>query len=208
MVLGQRLAELRKRAGMAQVELAVAMGDRYNQQMISHVENGRAAVRIDGLVRCAEALDVSTDYLLGLTDDPTPATDLLEQVKRLERALIEGELLRGPNAEQYAAMRRDLFPLAQTLEFPPEGTVIYVRGESMEPTLTAGDSVLVDSGRTQRQEGHIFAAKINGDLVIGRASVSEAGAWELVGDNPAWGPVPWPDNSLIVGEVRWAARTF
>ena len=207
-MLGQRLAEARKRVGISQVDLAVALGDRYDQPMISHVEAGRKALRFDGLVNAAKELQVSTDYLLGLTDDPTPTAILFEKVKRLEKGLIKVEAPKGPNAEQYAALERELLALVMTLKSPSEATVIYVRGESMEPTLTAGDSVLVDSGRTQRQEGHIFAAKINGDLVIGRASVSEAGAWELVGDNPAWGPVPWPDNSLIVGEVRWAARTF
>ncbi len=39
-MLGERLAAARKRAGLAQVELAVEMGDRYDQTMISHVGIG------------------------------------------------------------------------------------------------------------------------------------------------------------------------
>ena len=72
--LGERLAQARKMAGLAQVELAVAMGDRYNQQMVSHIERGRSSLRLDGLVNAAKELDVSTDYLLGLTDYPRPGT--------------------------------------------------------------------------------------------------------------------------------------
>ena len=72
--LGERLAQARKRAGLAQVELAVAMGDRYNQQMVSHIERGRSSLRLDGLVNAAKELDVTTDYLLGLTDYPGPGT--------------------------------------------------------------------------------------------------------------------------------------
>ena len=80
MVLGARVAELRKAAGMAQVELAVAIGDRYNQQMISHIETGRSGLLVDGLVQLARVFNVSTDYLLGLTDDPTPVSNLVTRV--------------------------------------------------------------------------------------------------------------------------------
>ena len=72
-VIGERLAASRKRAGLLQVELAVALGERYNQSMISHIENGRSALLLAGAVKAAKELDVSLDYLVGLTDDPTPA---------------------------------------------------------------------------------------------------------------------------------------
>ena len=51
--------------------------------MISHVEHNRAALLADGLIKAAETLRVSVDYLLGLTDDPTPSTELREQVDEL-----------------------------------------------------------------------------------------------------------------------------
>ena len=73
-MLGERLAQARKRAGLYQVDLAAAMGDRYDQKAVSAVERGRNSLRLDGLVSAAEELDVSADWLLGLTDDPTPAT--------------------------------------------------------------------------------------------------------------------------------------
>ena len=41
--------------------------------MISRVENNKVAMRLDGLVHVAVALDVSLDYLVGLTDDPSPS---------------------------------------------------------------------------------------------------------------------------------------
>ena len=61
---------------MAQIDLAVELGDRYNQQMISHVENGRSALLLDGAVRAASVLNVSLDWLTGLTDDHRPAAEL------------------------------------------------------------------------------------------------------------------------------------
>ena len=72
-MLGQRIAEARKRAGLGQVELAVALGNRYDHSVISRVESGQSGLRIDGLANAAAELKVSADWLLGLTDDPTPA---------------------------------------------------------------------------------------------------------------------------------------
>ena len=75
--LGERLAKARKRAGMLQADLAAAMGPRYDRPMIVHIEAGRKHPRLEGLARAAQALGISTDYLLGLTgedpgSDPTP----------------------------------------------------------------------------------------------------------------------------------------
>ena len=87
-MLGDRLAASRKRAGMRQVELAVALGERYDQTVVSAVEHSRSSLRIDGLTRAAHALGVSTDYLLGLTDDPTPSVEREETLGQL-RAQVE-----------------------------------------------------------------------------------------------------------------------
>ena len=43
---------------------------------------------------------------------------------------------------------------------------------------------------------------------VKRAGKDSAGLWRLESDHPAWEPVPWPDDAEVIGEVRWAARTF
>ena len=73
-MLGKRLAQARRRAGLTQSGLAEALGDRYDQTTISAVERGRSSLRLDGVVAVARALSVSTDWLLGITDaDPSGA---------------------------------------------------------------------------------------------------------------------------------------
>ena len=88
--LGRRLAQARKCIGLGQVELAVAMGDRYDQKAVSAVECGRSGLLMDGLKNGAKELGVSTDWLLGLTDDPRSATDLLSYIDNLARTITEG----------------------------------------------------------------------------------------------------------------------
>jgi transcriptional regulator with XRE-family HTH domain len=39
---------------------------------LNRIEHARQSIYIQRLVDLAEVLQVSTDYLLGLTDDPTP----------------------------------------------------------------------------------------------------------------------------------------
>ena len=73
--MGRQLAAARKRAKMTQLELAAAMGERYDRSMIGHVEHDRSALLLEGAVRAAEVLGVSLDYLAGLTKNPKPAPE-------------------------------------------------------------------------------------------------------------------------------------
>ena len=75
-MLGERIAESRKKLGLTQAELGAGMGERYDQKAVSAVECGRSGLKLDGLVNVAKMLTVSIDYLLGLTDDPTPTPKL------------------------------------------------------------------------------------------------------------------------------------
>ena len=56
--------------------------------MISKVEHNHSGLLADGLMKAAETLHVSVDYLLGLTDDPTPAAEREETLGQL-RAQVE-----------------------------------------------------------------------------------------------------------------------
>ena len=90
---------------------------------------------------------------------------------------------------------------------PTLSVVIAVRGESMEPTLPAGSKILVDRTRTRRRSGRIFVVTTEEGLVVKRLE-RRGRQWFLVSDHPSWEPVPWPREAEVVGEVRWASRTF
>ena len=90
---------------------------------------------------------------------------------------------------------------------PTLSVVISVRGESMEPTLPAGSKILVDRTRTRRRAGRIFVVTTEEGLVVKRLE-RRGRQWFLASDHPSWEPVPWPREAEVVGEVRWASRTF
>ncbi len=53
--------------------------------MISHVEHGRRGLLLDGTVKAAQVLGVSLDYLVGLTDDPTPVDERVSEAEKKAR---------------------------------------------------------------------------------------------------------------------------
>ncbi|MBQ9117950.1 MAG: helix-turn-helix transcriptional regulator [Clostridia bacterium] len=65
-IFAQRLKELHVENNLTQAELAHAIG--YTQRAVSKWINGQAEPSATAILRCAEFFDVSTDYLLGVSD--------------------------------------------------------------------------------------------------------------------------------------------
>lgn len=105
--MGERLRHLRDRAGLSQGGLAVLVAKEvkepdYHQTAISGIERGTRYPSVQVLAALAKILGTNADYLLGLTDDDKPASDLDDQViigvsNPEERKLLQDaiELLAG-----------------------------------------------------------------------------------------------------------------
>ncbi len=91
---------------------------------------------------------------------------------------------------------------------PDQCNVISVRGESMEPTLPDGCSILVDRKRREPQEGRIYVMRTDDGLVVKRVGRDEEGRWEIRSDNQAWLPLFLSEDTDIIGEVRWYGVTL
>ena len=81
--------------------------------------------------------------------------------------------------------------------------IIRARGESMEPTLSDGCSILFDRARRDRRKGRIYVVRAGEGLIVKRAT-RRGREWELASDNPAVEAEPWPAE----GEVVWVAQTL
>lgn len=70
MYLYQRIRDLREDADLNQTQVAKML--KTNQATYSQYERGMRAFPIHHLIQLAQFYKVSLDYLVGLTDDPTP----------------------------------------------------------------------------------------------------------------------------------------
>ena len=66
---GAKIRELRIAKNANQTELANLLG--VTKTQISDLENGKTSTTIEKLVQLADYFDVSLDYLVGRSDDPT-----------------------------------------------------------------------------------------------------------------------------------------
>lgn len=73
-IFAKRLVKLRENRGITQQTLADDL--KITRQSLSLYEKAERTINIDLLVKIAKYFDVSTDYLLGLTDNATTDTDL------------------------------------------------------------------------------------------------------------------------------------
>lgn len=81
---------------------------------------------------------------------------------------------------------------------------IPVRGQSMEPNLYEGDTVVINTAESALNDGEVYAVNYEGEAVIKRL-VREIGFWWLVSDNPDQRRYPKKqcegDGCLIIGKV-------
>lgn len=106
--LGRRIRAARDRSGMSQAALALAVGAGH-QSTVAGWERGRTEPDAATIGRLATALNVSTDYLLGIHDEPHASREHLDklaldiaELSPADRAVVEkivAALKPGDNAK-------------------------------------------------------------------------------------------------------------
>ena len=169
-------------------------------------------MRWPALAKVARVLRVSTDWLVGLTDDPTSAADrllddsLVDFVPVHRSATIAGVTKGNVFAQDTGVIpfRRSWLDLKEI--DPDAANVFRVQGDSMEPTLINGSAILVDYKRKDLREDGIFVFKHGAALLVKRAHFDNG--WGFVSDNPEYDPIMLLQDTYIFGEVRWTGRGF
>jgi len=152
-----------------------------------------------------------SEALLGGPPEPEGRTGGLVPVKRI---LVQASA--GPGS--YAGEERggpylafdEKWLKALTQSPPSKLSIIRVDGDSMAPTLSAGDDILVDLGDCAgRIRDGIYVLRADDVLVVKRLAIDPTGRRVTVqSDNPAY--PDWPDCDLesihCIGRVIWAGR--
>ena len=88
-------------------------------------------------------------------------------------------------------------------------SMIRVEGDSMEPTLSDGDEILVDGDRREvKGRGGIFVIRLDGALMVKRLRPAVGGV-EVASDNPGYTTRLCGRGEVeVIGRVVWFSRAL
>jgi phage repressor protein C with HTH and peptisase S24 domain len=160
--------------------------------------------------KLARYFSISEALLGGPPDDPIASQGLVSVIRHPVAASA------GPGAVVSEELGKPYFAFDERwlkgLTATPSAklSIIRVEGDSMAPTLSAGDDILVDLGdAADRLRDGIYVLRVDDSVVVKRLALHPIGRRVTVqSDNPAY--PDWPDCSIgeinCIGRVVWAGR--
>lgn len=223
--LGGRLKRARETLGYAQKGIAEAVGSKLRSWQ--DYEAGKkvpGSQVIAGLARLginANWVLTGEGAMLQAERSPQAAPEHMIQEVGEEYALVplydvraaagHGAVVEEEQVTDSLAFKRQW--IHQELHANPADLyLIYVDGESMEPTLRPGDVILVDrrSAQAVPRDG-IYVLRMDGSLLVKRLQRLPGHQVRVTSDNPAYQPFALSleqpgDDLAIVGRVVWTGR--
>lgn len=128
--------------------------------------------------------------------------------KTTARAGAGSSFLTEDEPDGLYAFRKDFL---SNLRISKNAVLLDVLGDSMEPTLRHGDTILVDKSDIEVHDGQIYLIGFQQQLLIKRIFRDIAGL-VLRSDNASYRetliPPEYMDDFVVFGRMRWMARTF
>ena len=188
MTMGERLRALRKRSGLSQFKLGQKVGADANT--VSRWENDKIEASHNYVVKLADALGTTADYLLG-RDAALPESN----VRPIRGGVVEVPVL-GAQSSICCGGGYDISEIDEEvirMELVPEAWltgprgdrpfyITYVEGDSMEPTIEDGERVLVNPNQTPMQ-GEIAVVSWSGHAMLKGVIFERNGDVRLVSAN-------------------------
>ncbi len=195
------IARLAGERGVSLAELSRVLGRNpaYMQQFIERGSPRRLAERDRATL--ARYLGVAEPLLGGPPEHPLIA------IPRIDAAASAGPGGLVEDDRGDGALRLDTALLRQLRVRAGNASMIAVAGDSMQPTLSDGDAILVDRGDRRGVSGAIHVVRHDGVLLVKRLARTRDG-WELVSDNPAYPPIALTGPPDIIGRVVWLSRSL
>ncbi|MBE6965955.1 MAG: helix-turn-helix domain-containing protein [Ruminococcaceae bacterium] len=149
-----RLKEIRKEHKKSQEELAKLLG--VTQATLSGWENEKYEIDNKSLIKCAEILNVSVDYLLGRSDERTASSPNAIKIPVL------GSVPAGIPLEAIEDIIGEEEIPSSWLAGGKEFFALKIKGDSMEPEYRTGDIVIFKK-QSDCESGEDCIVMINGD---------------------------------------------
>lgn len=206
-MVGDRIKLLREGLGQSQEELASAIDMHSNT--VARWERGELAPRGTSLSKLAQALNTTTGYLLGETDDPAkpdlsrPASKAVappeSNVRPFRGKLIDVPVLspqssiccgKGFNLAEVEAEVDWWEPIPESWLTGSKGEkpffITHVEGDSMEPMIEDGERILINPNQ-EVAHGDIAVVCWNGRSMVRGVKFERDGAVRLIPVNKNYG---------------------
>lgn len=117
-----------------------------------------------------------------------------------------GSVVLSEGVRDYYAFKRAW--LRKVTADPHKAILMSVMGDSMEPLIYDGDTVMIDMGRQRLYSGHIYAIGVQDTIMIKRLELLTDNCVRVISDNKAtYSPYEINMPELrILGQVIWYAR--
>ena len=224
--LGQRIKEVR--GSTHQGDFGAQFG--VNVNTIGRYESEASSPKADFLLALCRHYNISPTWLLlgqgprdydpdhiyipepeeGLSlAAPGAAPDDYDLVPLVDAHLSAGDgaFVLSEQTTAYYAFRlawvRSVAASARTL------VLLHVSGDSMQPTIKHGDTVMIDTARQAPVEGGIFALRVDHTIMVKRLFFNPGGRVVVASDNRDREPYEIAADELhILGQVIWHCRVL
>ena len=202
MSFGTRIRVYRERLGLSQQEVGDALG--VSKTTVSDWENDKVMPRFSRLQALADTLRVLVTELHGEVPNEVATTSTMEPILAWEHqdelpagdfALVPAlnvKLSAGNGHEQIEIHLAQATPLAFKADWirakglkPNKLAAMPATGDSMEPGIFDGDSLLVDTSQTEVIDGKVYALWYDGGERVKRLYRLPGGGLRIKSDNPS-----------------------
>ncbi|WP_417537300.1 LexA family transcriptional regulator [Marinomonas sp.] len=170
------------------------------------------------IYEASRATGYSMDWIL--TGQGIPQTDKIQVIPEaddychvpqysIEASAGQGALVEAESIDQHLAFKESW--LRRSGINPANLIAMYARGDSMEPTIFSGDSLVIDKTKnTVTSDGGVYVINYDGELFVKRVQKQLDGLVAITSDNKNYRDMTIPLQDLsklkIIGRVVWSGH--
>lgn len=163
-------------------------------------KKGRSKPKADKIKKIADYLNVSKDWLEGVSDNP------VVQQKKGNIINVLGDVAAGIPIEAVENII-DTEEIPQNLAKTGEFFGLRIKGDSMQPSICEGDTVIVKK-QDDANNGDIVIALVNGDNATCKKLVKYDEGISLISLNPTYEPMVFSKKEIQEKPVRIIGRVI
>jgi phage repressor protein C with HTH and peptisase S24 domain len=185
------------------------------ERTISNYERGVSSPSVEYINLLHTKFGISLDWLINgegeiySSKEKETTTIKIPEKGEVECSAGEGCFIYSEEITGYTSFEINL--LRQLGANSRECDVLKIRGDSMNPTLSTGDKILVDRAKKDVLDGRLYILRVEDTLYIKRLQKLPKGKIRAISDNKDYEPfdlIPKENDFEICGRVLWSSRTF